>query len=417
MIEGKEFDDAAAPMARMQLLEREEKKRMKRRDQMSMLDECTRTSLILTRREIFKMGLLGGAATAGASVLGPRADVASAHTEHSTDEACGSLTPAAVGGPTPGDRNVLSVRWLGCACFELVYRDQVILLDAWYDRPLCRSIGLTPDQVVRADVICIGHAHFDHIADAASIAKRTGAVVLADQTVGTGVLLSQGLATGQIRAVNGLGGELLHFDGFTIEPILAHHSVGPTSVNSEGETAGKEVTDGYLANLPPIAPADLAASLTVVRRGSFDPLILTKGTIAYLFTLDSGFRFVWLDSGGPITPQLQAVMARVRSTNFAIVGYQVQSFPRFQVPVTMSLVQLFNPDLFVPAHHDELLLSLDGKNLTALPDMATEPLLLAIREAMPKIRTAAPLYRTPVCINTRNGAFSVGGAGILTGTE
>jgi len=128
-----------------------------------------------------------------------------------------------------------------------------------------------------------------------------------------------------------------------------------------------------------------------------------------LFTLDSGYRFVWLDSGGPITSQLQTVMATVRSTNLAMVGYQVQSFPRFQVPVTMALVQLFNPDLFLPAHHDELLLTLDGKNVTALPDMATEPLLLAIRESMPKTRTAAPLYRTPVCINTRNGDFSVGG--------
>ena len=37
-----------------------------------------------------------------------------------------------------------------------------------------------------------------------------------------------------------------------------------------------------------------------------------------------------------------------------------------------ALVELFNPDLFFPAHHDELLTSLDGKSLLDLPDMATE---------------------------------------------
>jgi len=268
---------------------------------------------------------------------------------------------------------------------------------------------LTPQQVTRANLIAIGHAHFDHIADAASIALRTGATVIADQTIGNGVLLGQGLPARQIRAVNGLGGELMRFNGFTVQPILAHHSVAPTSVNGEGETAGQEVADIFLALLdPPPTSTDLEAAATVVARGSLDPRILTQGTIAYLFTFDSGYRLMWLDSAGPITPTLQAAMETIKSTNLAIVGYQVQAFPRFQVPVTMQLVELFNPDLFFPAHHDELLSSLDGKSLLAAPDMATEPLFLAIRDALPKTRMVSALYRTPVLVDIRNGAFSIG---------
>ena len=145
------------------------------------------------------------------------------------------------------------------------------------------------------------------------------------------------------------------------------------------------MTDIYLALLnPPPTSTDLEAAATVVARGSLDPRILTQGTIAYLFTFDSGYRLMWLDSGGPITPTLQAAMETIKSTNLAIVGYNVQAFPRFQVPVTVQLVELFNPDLFFPAHHDELLSSLDGKSLLALPDMATEPLFLAIRDLLPK---------------------------------
>lgn len=370
-----------------------------------VLDHCTLSSLrALTRRDMFKAGLLGGAGAAGVAALGSAASVASAEP---TSQACASLVPAALGGPVPSDRNVISLRWLGCACFELVYRNQVILLDAWYDRPLCRDIGFAPPQVVRADTIFIGHAHFDHIADAASIAKRTEATVVADQTVGAGVLLSQGLPAGQIRSVNGLGGELLQFNGFTVQPILAHHSVFPSSLNSEGESAMQEINDAYLALVnPPFTSADLAASAAVVGRGSFDPRIAAQGTIAYVFTFESGYRMVWLDSAGPITPYLQAAMETIKSTNLAIVGYTAQGFPRFQLPVTLSLVNLFNPDLFLPAHHDEFLFSRDGKSLVAFSDMATEPLFLAMRDSMPKTRTFSGLYRTAVCININNGKIA-----------
>ena len=371
----------------------------------SVLDHCTLSSLrVLTRREMSKAGLMGGAGAAGVAALGSVANLASAE---SASEPCTSLVPAAAGGPMPSDRDVISLRWLGCACFELAYRNQVILLDTWYDRPLCRDIGLTPRQVVRADTIFIGHAHFDHIADAASIALRTGATVVTDQAVGTGVLLSQGVPANQIRSVNGLGGELLHFNGVTVQPILAHHSVLPSSLNSEGENAGQEINDAYLAlTNPPFTSADLAASVAVVGRGSFDPRIATQGTIAYLFTFDSGYRMVWLDSAGPITPYLQAAMQKLKSTNLAIVGYAAQGFPRFQVPVTLSLINLFNPDMFLPAHHDEFLFTRDGTSLVTFSDMATEPLFQAMRESRPKTKTFSGLYRTAACININTGEIS-----------
>jgi hypothetical protein len=56
---------------------------------------------------------------------------------------------------------------------------------------------------------------------------------------------------------------------------------------------------------------------------------------------------------------------------------------------------------------DGLVSSLDGKSLLAVPDMATEPLFLAIREA-PKTRMVSALERTLVLVDIRNGEFSVG---------
>ncbi len=95
-------------------------------------------------------------------------------------------------------------------------------------------------------------------------------------------------------------------------------------------------------------------------------------------------------------------MQRVGSTNLAIVGYTGRGVPRFQIPATLPLVELFKPDLFLPAHHDEFV----ATPRLVVPDMATEPLFTALRDAMPKTRCASPLYRTPVCINVKSGEFT-----------
>ena len=64
----------------------------------------------------------------------------------------------------------------------------------------------------------------------------------------------------------------------------------------------------------------------------------------------------------------------------------------------MALVNLFQPDLFLPCHHDEIILLPFN---AVLPDMATEPLRMAIRDTRPNTRSLAPLYRSPVVIDTR----------------
>jgi hypothetical protein len=377
---------------------------MKARDRMPIhVDECCGfASASLTRRRLLKGGLLA-TVLSGTTMLEGSHSVA--HARKPEDDPCASLMPAATGGPATDKNDVISLRWLGTACFELVHRGRVYLLDAFYDDrgPRVRPIGITAEQVVQADAIFIGHAHYDHIADAASIAVRTGARVIGDEFVSAPLLLSQGVRADQIRGVNGLGGERLHFDGFTVEPILAHHSVAVAGRNAEGESLYQEIIDAYFAVMPGLTDEEVVDLLAEIARGSGDPRIVDQGTIAYLFTFEKGYRLLWLDSAGPITSQLETVMRRVGSTNMAVVGY-AGSFPRFQIPVTLPLVELFNPDLFLPAHHDEFQVADKG----VVPDMATEPLFTAIRDAMPKTRCASPLYRTPVCINIKSGEFTIG---------
>ena len=87
------------------------------------------------------------------------------------DPACQAIA-AATGGAAPRDPQTLAVRWTGFSNFELAYKGKVVLLDAYFDRGSnYPPLGFAAADVKKADVILIGHAHFDHMADAASIAS------------------------------------------------------------------------------------------------------------------------------------------------------------------------------------------------------------------------------------------------------
>jgi L-ascorbate metabolism protein UlaG (beta-lactamase superfamily) len=297
--------------------------------------------------------------------------------------ACRSLVPASAGGPMP-PAGLMVIRWLGTTNFEIAYRGQIVLFDAYYDRgPRNRPIGVAPGDIRRATVILIGHAHFDHISDVAPIAANTGAPVVGARTA-TDTASALGVPPTQLITVTGTGGELLRFPHFTVEPILAQHS-----------TLDPAILDAFTGAIPvaigePTA-AEQAAEDAIRARGTFAPGVITQGTIAYLVTLDTGLRVIYRNSAGPITAYEQEALERIGGrTDVAIVAYAGQYDADRQTAVTLPIVQLYNPRLMLPAHHDEIA----GLFL----DMGTEALFTAIREQLPRTRTVSPLYRQPVCV-------------------
>jgi L-ascorbate metabolism protein UlaG (beta-lactamase superfamily) len=66
----------------------------------------------------------------------------------------------------------------GHSCFGINHNDHRILFDPFISpNPLAAHIDL---EKIEADFILITHGHFDHIADAVAIAKRTGAKVISN---------------------------------------------------------------------------------------------------------------------------------------------------------------------------------------------------------------------------------------------
>jgi L-ascorbate metabolism protein UlaG (beta-lactamase superfamily) len=301
-------------------------------------------------------------------------------------DVCKSLVPAAMGGPLPGDKNTIVLRWLSTSNYELSFRDQVILLDAYFEQgPRSRTTGVVPGQVSKTDAIFIGHAHFDHISDVGPITQRTNARVIgAPITIDTAYKL--GVPQGRGTAV--AGGETLKFDGFTVDAGLAQHSTLKSEVL---QTLGKL----YDADAGPATPEQSAAEAAIRAKGTFDPDVITKGTMAYGFTFDTGFKLVWLDSAGPITEGVRALAEKLAPVDIAIIGYQGHPVAQVQVPVTLEIVKLFKPRTYMPAHHDQI--------FGTFVDLGIEPLFEAIEEALPGTRTIAPLHRRATCFDISKG--------------
>ena len=142
----------------------------------------------------------------------------------------------------PGSSGV-NLKWLGVDGWEITFARKTVLLDPWLSRtpgglfsrpfdptrflatPLTLERALIDQHVSRADLILIGHGHYDHIADVPYIAQQTGATVIGTESH-VNMLRAYGMPEGKLVACK--GGEFMQFDGYTIEVFPSLHSLPPT---------------------------------------------------------------------------------------------------------------------------------------------------------------------------------------------
>ncbi len=310
------------------------------------------------------------------------------------DPACQSLTPVSAGGPAPKNPDTVVVRWLGWTNYELAYRGNVFLLDAYYDRgPRSHPIGVAPTDLRLAHGIFIGHAHFDHMSDAAFVARLTGAPVFGASFAGD-VLAKGALPATQFRALK--GGEVIQFaGGVGVEAVLGHHNVIATTVPAGFlEKQAAALQEASLQQ--PLTDAEQKQLDAIRARGSRDPKIADEGVINYLFTFGNNFRVLFADSPGPITTAQRALAQKVQAVDVAM-------FPYFDfeagIPPLLDLVKTFKPSTVFLGHHDS-----EGTMKWA----SNYPAALAIRDASAKTRTMDVIYRTPVCFNTTTKEMVIG---------
>lgn len=297
-------------------------------------------------------------------------------------DACASYQAAVTGGPLPPpSSDVVVIRWLGNANFEFAYKGQVFLFDAYFDRPpRSHDLGFKAADVKKADAIFVSHAHFDHISDIGPVARQTGAPVIGAPL---SIEVARKLGVPDNQLVVAKGGETMRYGNATVEIALAQHS-----------TIQPGLTDIYqalYANDSGAYTEEEKKELAEVRaRGTFDPKVITEGTLAYALVFPSGFKAVLIGSAGPITPGVRALAEKLGPVDVAIVAYQVHAVADVQIGYTWPFIELFKPKLYLPAHHDS--------NPPAWIDLGLEPLFDRIRAKMPGTAFLAPLYRSPICI-------------------
>lgn len=305
------------------------------------------------------------------------------------EPACQSLTPAIVGGPVPSVRSdTMLIRWLGTSNYELSWKNKVFLFDTYFDRPgRTRPVGFTVSQIKRADVIFLGHGHSDHIADVVPVAKQTGALVVGAASA-IEAAVRMGVPQSQTRVV--AGGETLTFGDVKVETALARHS-----------TIQAGLIDAYrqlyaVDGLGPLTPAEAAQAAEVGKRGSNSPDMIEKGVIAYAVVLPSGFSVVALDTAGPVTDGDRVLAKKLGRADVAILAYQPHAVAERQLQDVWPLIDLFNPRLYLPSHHDHI--------WGAWLDLGLEPLFQKIRDERPQTRFVAPLLRSAICVGTAGRA-------------
>src|SRR5213075_3140263 len=84
--------------------------------------------------------------------------------------------------PSPATRPPIVLTYLGVAGWQLEAAGTIVITDPYLSRPADPDAPLVPDAAAiaahtppHADLVLVGHSHHDHLLDAPSVARRTGA--------------------------------------------------------------------------------------------------------------------------------------------------------------------------------------------------------------------------------------------------
>lgn len=129
-----------------------------------------------------------------------------------------------------------TLTWLGHSCFQIDTGDHTLLIDPFLsDNPMAT---VTADDL-NPDFIIISHGHGDHVGDAVSLAKRTGATVISNFEI-VNWLGRQGVENTHAQH---LGGGFQHPFGH-LKLTIAHHGSALPDGSYGGNPAGLLLTVG-----------------------------------------------------------------------------------------------------------------------------------------------------------------------------
>lgn len=140
--------------------------------------------------------------------------------------------------------------WYGQSAFQLVTpAGHVLLIDPWIDNPVNKNGKEDVSKISEADLILISHGHFDHVGQAAEIANKTKARLVATYDLGGAIAKYGGYPADQMGfdTLGNFGGVLSFFDNeVKIAFVPAIHS---STVNSK-DLGLNQTDESHFAGTP-----------------------------------------------------------------------------------------------------------------------------------------------------------------------
>jgi L-ascorbate metabolism protein UlaG (beta-lactamase superfamily) len=290
---------------------------------MCLAEVCEGDGHGMSRREVLRAGIVGGAMLAGGSLLFPGV-------------AAGAERPD---GRRPRRAEGLRLTWFGCSGWKIQFKangtERTVLFDPYLARfetgffkgrfdPKTPLQPADPALIERhvpksVDQILVGHGHWDHIADVPQVQRRTGAMVIGSETH-RHLMRAFGLPDQQLVIVE--GGEVMAFDGYTIEVFAGLHSLGPTK---------KYAVPGHLLADPsePKVVGDLPEG----------------DTLCYLLTIDDGPSVFLMSTANFVARALTGIRPDVA----LIAGVFRDQIRDYTERLTRAL---HHPPVLLPSHWD-----------------------------------------------------------------
>ena len=165
--------------------------------------------------------------------------------------------------------------WLGHASWQLKTAQHTILIDPFLDDSPTAPLKA---KDAAADFILVSHGHFDHIADAAKIANRTGATVVSNYEITTWLAKNHGVK-------NTVGGNLgggVNLPFGRVKLTVAFHSSALPDGSNGGNPCGFRVTLASGEKVYFACDTALFSDMALIGAGGLDVAVLPIGD---LFTM------------------------------------------------------------------------------------------------------------------------------------
>jgi L-ascorbate metabolism protein UlaG (beta-lactamase superfamily) len=285
-------------------------------------------------------------------------------------------TTASVAATGARRSGAVSFRWWGTSGWRIDIGDRTVLVDPFlsrYDTGLFRGefnqdTTITVDTKVidplvdRAENIFVTHTHWDHFNDVPYIAERTGARVFGTLTA-YHLGLAYGLLGGQLAPVK--GGEVLDFDGYTVEVVSSHHSRnGSWSMAFPGVRLSQPPKPEKISDLP------------------------EGDTLAFQLRVAGGPSVFFMGASDLNERNLAGLAPDVAMVASAATTRVADYVPRL-------MAALDYPKVVVPVHWDNFETPLTNPPTAAESDRKRlDALVAAVRRVSPRSRVLLPEYHT-----------------------